>query len=132
MSYLEMVKEDVKQYMEDNEQFFDFSNYADADDFEQDLNEKLWVEDSVTGNASGSYTFNRAEAEEIVKENLSEVITACNEFCVSAETFGEKVFNEEWEFLDVTARCYFLGQAIAEYVEENKEEIEQAIEQANE
>jgi hypothetical protein len=131
MSYLEEVKQDVKTYCEDNEQFFDFSDYADADDFEQDLNEKLWVEDSVTGNASGSYHFNREESKEMVLENIAEVTQALEEFG-QLEELGKKMAEDEWEFLDVSARCYFLGQAIAEYIEENKEEIEKAIEQANE
>lgn len=131
MSYLEEVKQDVATYLEDNKQFFDFSDYADKDEFEQDLNDKLFCEDSVTGNASGSYYFNIGESKETVLENIEEVIQALEEFG-QLEDLGKKMAEDEWEFLDVSARCYFLGQAIAEYIEENEEEIEKAIEQANE
>ena len=131
MSYLEEVKQDVVTYCEDNEQFFDFSDYADKEDFEQDLNDKLWTEDSVTGNASGSYHFNSEESKEMVLANIEEVTQALEEFG-QLEELGKKMAENQWEFLDVSARCYFLSQAIAEYIEENEEEIEKAIEQANE
>lgn len=114
MTYLEMVKEDVLEYVK-NEIIID--DY-EREELEEKLNEELWVEDSVTGNASGSYTFNRYEAEKIVKDNISDVVEACCEFGIDSKAFGEKVFNEEWEYLDVTARCYFLGQAISEALDE--------------
>ena len=58
-NYLEAVKEDIKNYLLDNISEYDTS---DLDDFKETLYEYLWDEDSVTGNASGSYTFNREEA----------------------------------------------------------------------
>ena len=70
MSYLEQVKADVEQYTQDNENYFDFSDYNTPDDFAEDLNDKLFCEDSVTGNASGSYTFNSYEAREHVLEDI--------------------------------------------------------------
>ena len=114
MKYLEMVKEDVLQYIEENINIEEF----ERDELEEKLNDDLWIEDSVTGNASGSYTFNRHEAEQIVKDNLSQVIEACVEFGIDEREFGKKVYEEEWEYLDVTARCYFLGQAIYEALDE--------------
>lgn len=58
-NYLQAVKEDVKNYIEENEIKVNSSN---REEVEQTLNDDLWAEDSVTGNGSGSYTFNRAEA----------------------------------------------------------------------
>lgn len=58
--YLSAVESDVREYIENNVNFHD---YSDLDEMKEDLNEKLSVEDSVTGNASGSYTFNTWKAE---------------------------------------------------------------------
>lgn len=132
MAYLEMVKEDVKNYVEENEKYFDFSDYADADDFAEDLNDKLWIEDGVTGNASGSYTFNSEEAKKYVLEDVETVREALQEFCTPAETIADKFLNEDWEYFDVSARCWVLSQAIGEYIDENRDEIEEKIEAATE
>lgn len=50
--YLSAVENDVREYIECN---VDFRDYSDLDEMKEDLNEKLFVDDSVTGNASGSY-----------------------------------------------------------------------------
>ena len=53
-NYLEAMTEDVKN---DAELSLDDLLY-NRNDLEEKLNEELWINDSVTGNASGSYTFN--------------------------------------------------------------------------
>ncbi len=58
-NYLEAIKEDIKSYLDDN--ISDYADYEDIEDFRDDLYDNLWGEDSVTGNTSGSYTFNREE-----------------------------------------------------------------------
>ena len=116
-NYLESIKADIKTYLEDEFEYR-YSNYEDKDELQETLRDDLWTEDSVTGNASGSYTFDRAEAEEYVKENLALCIEACEEFCIDHSEFGKKIYDDEWEYLDVTIRCYLLGQAIAEVLEE--------------
>lgn len=65
-NYLENMVEDVKEYIKNE---IDFSEYEDMDELRESLNDDLWAEDSVTGNGSGSYTFNRAIAKEYVDEN---------------------------------------------------------------
>ena len=130
-TYLEQVRADVAQYMEDNEGYFDMSNYRDADDFQESIYESMWTADSVTGNGSGSYTFNRAEAKEHVLADMDTVKEALSEFCVEAQEVGERFLNEDWEYLDVTARCYVLGIAVGEWIDENRDAIDQAIEEAN-
>lgn len=131
-TYLEQVKADVAQYMEDNEYYYNMSDYRDADDFQDKIYDEMWTADSVTGNGSGSYTFNREEAKGNVLSDMETVREALNEFCVDAQTIGEKFLDEDWEYLDVTARCYILGIAVGEWIEENREEIEKAIEEAQE
>lgn len=132
MKYIEEVKEAVNQYMEDNEYYINLADYNDIDDFRDDMYDKMFVSDSVTGNGSGSYTFSSYEARENVLADMDTVREALEEFGVSAEEIGEKFLNEEWEYLDVTARCYVLGEAIGEWFEENEEAITKAIEEAHE
>lgn len=103
-NYLESIKEDVKDYIKEN--------YNDITDvIEENLYDELFDEDSITGNASGSYTFNTWKAE----ENLAHNLDLLNEAC---ETFGctPKLENPEW--CDVTIRCYLLGEAIGESLNE--------------
>lgn len=54
--YLRAIKEDVLNYINENNIVVTSEN---RDEVEQDLNDTLFTYDSVTGNASGSYTFKR-------------------------------------------------------------------------
>ena len=102
--YLSAVESDVREYIENNVNFHD---YSDLDEMKEDLNEKLFVEDSVTGNASGSYTFNTWKAEEYLCHNLDLLAEANEEFGGSSD-----ILSDGAEMCDVTIRCYLLGQAI--------------------
>lgn len=114
-NYLESIKADVMEYVRNEMNVYD---YNDRDELEEMLNDNLWAEDSVTGNASGSYTFCRETAKTYVTENMDECIEALKEFCVDSETIAEKFLSEDWEYFDVTIRCYLLGQAISEVLDE--------------
>ena len=120
--YLDMVKEDVKNWIDENIDYIDDDVKADKDALFEYLNDNLWTEDSLTGNASGSYTFNSWDAENYVKADMDTVKEALNEFFVPAETIAEKFLNEDWEYFDVTARCYVLESAIYEVLEDMEEE----------
>lgn len=117
-NYLETLKEDIRQAIEEG---YNLDEYrGDRDSLEQKLNDDLWIDDSVTGNASGSYTFNSYQAGEYVKENLDILKEAAEEFCCTDR--AEKwLFDEAWEDADVTIRCYLLGQAISEVLDEIEE-----------
>lgn len=65
--YREAVKDDVLEYINNEINFEDFDT---LEELEEHLNEVLFTEDSVTGNASGSYTFSTYEAEENICHNL--------------------------------------------------------------
>lgn len=117
-NYYEAVKEDALEAIRNN---YDLTDYSDREEAEEALNDDLWTDDSVTGNGSGSYTFNSLEARDYVLADPDTVKEALREFCVSAEEVGNKFLDEEWEYLDVTARCYVLGQAIAEALDEMEE-----------
>ena len=121
--YLDAVKEDVRKYIEENRVdilnkvgYEDFDDIADyMDDITEYLNDTLWTEDSVTGNASGSYWFNSWKAEEALCHNLDELEEACEDM---GEDMGE-IIKQGAESADVTIRCYLLGRAIAEELDEN-------------
>lgn len=119
MTYLEQVKADVENYIEDNYTAEELKEkMEDRDNFEETLDEDLWIDDSVTGNGSGSYTFNSEKAKEHVLDDIDTVREALKEFCVEADTIADKFLSEDWEYFDVTARCYVLGMAIAELLDE--------------
>ncbi len=124
-NYLEAVKDDVKQAIEDN---YNVADYPDRDEFEQTLNDDLWVDDSVTGNGSGSYTFNREQAKEYLfdsNDGLDLLREAVSDYGIEAETVVDHFMSEDWEWFDVTIRCYVLGQAIGEALDEIEDDIEQ-------
>lgn len=120
-NYLEAMKSDIKDYIKNE---INTVNYSDRDELESDLNDILWNEDSVTGNASGSYTFNCAESFGYVDDNMDLLSEACEELCITNETVGEKFLNEDWEYFDVTIRCYLLSQAISEALDEIENDLE--------
>ena len=112
--YLDWVTEDVKRYLEENSNIL--REYKDNRD-EEYLNDKLWVEDSVTGNASGLYTCDSAQAKKNIVENFDDLIEMFQEFC-DASTIGEHFLKEDWKWMDVSIRCYYLSVAINNVLDE--------------
>ena len=120
--YKDAVKKDVLRYIRDE---VNLSAFDDMEELEEYLNEALWIEDSVTGNASGSYTFSAWEAEENLCHNFDLLAEAAAEFGESLD----KVLEDGAEAADVTIRCYLLAGAVAEALEEIEEEFEEAHEE---
>lgn len=112
--YREAVKEDVKRYIEDNWTEETIKAVGDYDEFVEKVNEDCWIDDSVTGNASGSYYCNTWKAEEALCHNWDLMAEACEEFGGNCGEWFEKGA----EFCDVSIRCYLLGEAIGEALEE--------------
>lgn len=122
MTYFEMVKEDLKKAIIDYE--VDWKD--DADSIKDTIYEQAWVDDFVTGNGTDDgYQGNYSDipASEMVKENLEYVVEALTEFCVPAEELARRFINGDYEYLDITARCYTLCWAISEVVDKRKEEM---------
>ena len=120
-NYLENVINDAKQAILENLDNWDF---ADRDELEEKANDNLWADDSVTGNGSGSYTFNREAAKEYVTrsdDGLGTLRDAVREFDCEHGAFTA-FLEDDWEYLDVTIRCYLLGQAISAALDELEEE----------
>ncbi len=120
---LEALSEDyspdelLQKIAEDKEGFFD------------ELYDIFLVSDRITGNASGSYTFNRWEAEENLCHNLDLLEEAAEEFGCNID-----ILSDGAEACDVTIRCYLLSSILSEVLddieEENIEEIERIREAA--
>lgn len=117
-NYLKEETQDIMDYLLGN---YDVKTIEDFDqDDLSDLQDNLWTEDSVTGNASGSYTFNESEAEEHLLYNRDLLVEALKEFAVpSYELLYNYIDDPEAE--DVLVRCYVLPQAIEAAVENIKE-----------
>lgn len=120
-NYLEAVTADVIDFIRDEVNASDYENREALSEF---LYDELFCCDSITGNASGSYTFNAYKAKEFIFADPDTVSEALREFCVDAETIAEKFLSQNWEYFDVTARCYVLGQAIENALDSVKNELE--------
>lgn len=116
-NYLEAVISDVLDYIKEEINLDEWKGNREG--LEEKLNDELWTVDSVTGNASGSYTFNTWEAEENLAHNWDLLAEALDEFGRD----GTDVLRQGAEAMDVTIRCYLLGQAIAEALDELEEEL---------
>lgn len=110
---LRKSKNDVLNYIEEN---VEIADYEDREELGEKLNDDCWVDDSVTGNASGSYYCNAYRAEQAIGNIWEDeiLIEACHEF---GGDLGEWI-EKGAEFCDVCIRCYLLGEAIAEALDE--------------
>lgn len=94
----------------------------DRNEFESRLNDEFWTDDSVTGNASGSYYCNGYKAAEALHGNEWIAEAAAREFCIDSETMANHLF--DYEYWDVIVRCYLLPGIIADVVDEIETIIE--------
>ena len=116
-NYYYAMENDIKNYIEENINLEDYTR----EDLEEELNDQLWICDGVTGNASGSYTFNRYKAKEYVTENIDLCREALTEFCCDMLTVVDNFLNGDWEYFDVSIRCYLLGSIINTVLDEFEE-----------
>lgn len=114
--YLEQVTSDAKEAILENMEYWDFN---DRDELEQVAIDELLTDDSVTGNASGSYYCNAWKAEEALSHNWDLLADAIEEF-----DGGTDILRQGAEACDVTIRCYLLGQAVSNALDELEEEGE--------
>ena len=115
-NYEEAVKNDVRTWIDDNVKLSEWE--GDREGLEEYLNDELFTDDSVTGNGSGSYTFNTWEAEENICHNMELLWEAFEEFGDDSA----QMLKKGAEACDVTIRCYLLCSAIAAVLDELEEE----------
>ena len=115
--YREEMKQDVRQWIEDNAIFNNYyEDFTDREDFTEWLYDKLFVADSVTGNASGSYTCSSYEASENLISNADLLIKAIEAFGDEPEEYKRCLKSSETA--DVIIRCYLLGEVIESVIDE--------------
>lgn len=105
--YREAMMEDVKNALEEMET---------TGKTEDEIYDELWIDDSVTGNASGSYTFNSFKAGENVAGNEDLLVEALEEFGADDSEYKKALMDAE--YADVTIRCYLLAEVLSEVLEE--------------
>lgn len=116
--YREEMKKDILRYLEEHRDKSDDIITG----YEQSLlYDDMFVSDDITGNASGSYTFNAWKAEEYVAHNLDLLGEALDEFGIDGDTLRKKM-SGEWA--DCMIRCYLLGEVIGDAIEEYNKSIE--------
>ena len=104
--YMKNLKEDIKEYIRENKEYLEGKS-------QEELYDIMFLEDSITGNASGSYTFSTWDAEENICHNMDLAIEAYEVFGYEGIPSGTGA-----EAIDVTIRCYLLGNALNDVLDE--------------
>lgn len=113
-SYPENVKNDIKEYINDELDTGTFGLLVQGDeDTIEDIRDTLFNEDSVTGNMSGSYTMNTRKAEENLIGNWDLLEEAINEFDLHVNPIKK---GAEW--CDSVIRCYLVDWCFTEAIKE--------------
>lgn len=107
--YRNQLTDDVLDYAKD------CKGYCDSI---EKFRDEAFLSDSVTGNASGSYTFNTYQAE----ENLKDLIFSDELLEMFTEYGYDRIPLEKGaEFIDVSIRCFLVDEVITENLEEISE-----------
>lgn len=119
--YRNAVKEDIKNALYEG-LFKEAEEFAEGDEevLYEYIEEKCWVDDAVTGNASGSYYCNAWKAEEALCHNIDLLVEVAEQFGIPSGNDYRKFSPEYW---DVSIRCYLLGSCIRDAVDEYLEEV---------
>lgn len=129
--YKEAVLSDVREYIEDNYDQNELVEWLSCGHnrtrFHEKLYDDMFCDDGVTGNASGSYTFNAYQAEENLCHNMYLLGEALSEYGCGPEYMSEKGA----EACDVTIRCYLLSECIGSVLDDLESELEDEIEAFN-
>ena len=115
--YVNQVRNDAIEYIDDQVN----SGYWTKDTSIDDIYDELFVADGVTGNGSGSYTFNRYRAAENVADAIwdDDIVSALDELVVNV---GEFIDSCDPEGLDVSIRCAILSHVMGD-LEEHFDEL---------
>lgn len=114
-NFIDEVRNDLKEFIQER------WTEREIKDLDRDeVYDEAFISDHVTGNGSGSYFFNAWKAKESIFNMDEDLIReTISEFEINmGEHYGD------WEYLDVSVRCYALGQIdIDELLDEIREEI---------
>lgn len=110
--YYYQVKNDAIEAIDEQ---FD-NGYWDEDTEWDVAYDNLFVDDSVTGNGSGSYTFNAFKARENVSEAIFDdrIVNALDNIGCGAEQIMNYIRENDPESIDVCIRCAMLDEVYDE------------------
>ena len=108
-NYKEVLEEDIGYYLTKNNIVLTHDNYDVVYD-------DMFTADCITGKGIGTYTFSSELAKQNVFDNLALCKEACEEKGITSSEFGNKIYNEEFEQLDVIIRCYLLDVILPKFV----------------
>lgn len=112
-NYIEELEDDIREVIS-----IEFEEDELKEMSESDFREKielldLYNHDDVTGNASGSYTFNSWQAEENICHMWNEIQDMIDDGFITIDSFQYGA-----EGIDVALRCYFLDEALENVISE--------------
>lgn len=122
--YRDQVKEDIKEYLtQENLWPTAEPGTSDYDEQHDTAYDRCWIADSVTGNASGSYTFNAWQA----AENVSHLLWDEDLWLLVNGDMSVKIedIKEGPEHLDVSIRCALLLECLDDVLEERQEQSDE-------
>lgn len=118
MNYNDYRKQVLNDAIAAIDEQFD-GGYWDGDTEWDVVYDNLFIDDSVTGNGSGSYFFNAAKAREAVADAIwdEKVLNALSEIGVDGDQIAQYLRDNDAESLDVCIRCAMLGEVYSEIEE---------------
>lgn len=127
-NYEAAVRKDVQQAIEHNYTEDEIIQHLaeDRDEWQDKLYDDLWVDDRVTGNKSGSYTYSYRTAGKYLEGNWSLLKKALEAFGLPRIS-GVGAVSRDIEECDVIIRCYLLSGAIDAVLDEYEEEYSDEI-----
>ena len=121
--YKKEICSDIRDWLDNNDAWPTADKEKEEDLYDkqtEDIYDHLQLSDSVTGNASGSYTFNTWKA----AENISQLIWD-DEFWDRMKDFGfepsVELFSKGPEYIDVSIRCVLLSECLSTVLSEGPE-----------
>ena len=118
--YENVMREDIKNYLYENYSKSELIENAGHECFMENLYDKMFMDDDITGNASGSYTFSNRQAQEYVLDNKDLLKEAYEEF---GGDLGKDFIDDNFEKMDVNIRCYILGNVLCEVLKDLEYEL---------
>lgn len=107
-NYEESLYDDITDVIKESYPDYKDRIKKDRESFRNDLYDDFFVSDRVTGNGSGSYTFDCLKAGEYLAGNWDLLADAIEEL----ELDGAELLRNGPETCDVVVRCYLLGQVL--------------------
>lgn len=114
--YREAVTDDIRENIGD---YYDLKKFDSRDEAFESLYEDFWDNDAVTGNGSGSYTFNAWRAENYLAHNWGLLAEALSEFGYTDSDVNILEKGAEW--CDSLIRCYLLSECLNAVLDETVE-----------